>query len=168
MIKFCLKKWEQNKGLLEKELRTRTDLNTCDYDLLVKLVVHNIFNDGETENHYDFGGAKYDPEKITEIDNGDYQGTLLFLIPSNNYQPSESEYLMTYVGYGSCCGCDTLQGIQDWGETVLTENQVKDFMDLCRGIVQNTIKPYNHGWRWDDEFDPVEEDNVRKENPDAT
>lgn len=154
MIKFCLQKWEENKQLLEEELRTRTDLNDCCYLDLVKLVVKYIFNGGrDVEGFCD----DYDPNHITEIDNGDYQGTLLFLIPTMTYQPCESEYLMTYVGYGSCSGCDTLQAIQDWSEKVLTDKQVKDFMNLCKDIVQNTIKPYNTGWRKTDLYEPVEE-----------
>lgn len=158
MIKFCLEKWDKNKDLLEKELRSRTDLNSCGYLLLVQLVVTHIFNGGEQDDHYDYGdGSKYDANHITEIDNGDYQGTLLFVIPRHTYQPCEWEYLMTYVGYGSCSGCDTLQGIQDWSDGPLTDNQVVDFMDLCKDIVQNTIRPYNFGWRHDDNFDPVEE-----------
>ena len=102
---------------------------------------------------------KLDLEKITEIDNGDYQGTLLFLIPFDTYQPFEYEYLMTFVGYGSCSGCDTLQSIQHGYHQKLTEGQVNDFMTLCKDILTNTIRPYNCGWREQEVFNQAEEDN---------
>ena len=94
------------------------------------------------------------------VDNGDYQGTQLFLIPRDTYQPSESEYLMTYVGYGSCSGCDTLQAIQDWSidDRLLEPEQVEDFMKLCKDLVTNMILPYNIGWRASSEFEPVKID----------
>lgn len=115
----------------------------------MKKVVSIILNGGENE--------KWDAGNVTEIDNGYYQGTLLFLIPRDTYQPAEYDYLMTYVGYGSCSGCDTLQAIQDCGEGKLNESQVKDFMTLCRDLVCAMIKPYNCGWRNNEEFETVEE-----------
>lgn len=51
--------------------------------------------------------ADPNPELITELDHGDYQGTLLYVIPSSAYQPSDYWYVM--VSYGSCSCCDTLQ-----------------------------------------------------------
>lgn len=156
MIKFCLDKWNKNSDKLKEHLKNREDLNTCDYIDLVKLVVEHIFNIDET--------LKFDSDNITEIDNGDYQGTLLFVIPRVKYQPSECDYLMAYVEYGSCTVCDTLQGIQSWREGYshekVTEAQLSDFMNLCKDIVQNTIKPYNYGWRHDPMYDPVEEKEV--------
>lgn len=152
MIKYCIEKWNKNKKKLEDVLREDTTLNSCDYDYLVKLVVENILND-ETNGYED----TWDSKKITTIDNGDYQGTLLFLIPNATYQPSEYDYLMTYVGYGSCSVCDTLQGIQSWDDVKPTEQQLKDFMALCKDLVCNMIKPYNAGWRNEEEFEPVQE-----------
>ena len=149
MINFCKYQWDKNKGLLEEALKTTKGLNSCSYMDIVKLVVTHIFNSGveSPSGHYD--QDYWDGESITEVDNGDYQGTLLFLIPKVTYQPSEDEYLMTYVGYGSCSGCDTLQAIQsfNYGDDFLTDDQIKDFMSLCKDIVTNTIKPYNYGWR---------------------
>lgn len=63
---------------------------------------------------------------------------------------------MTYVGYGSCSGCDTLQAIQDYGKDPISEDQLNDFMALCKDIVTNMIKPYNSGWRNEEEFTEVE------------
>lgn len=149
MIKYCLKKWNKNKSALLDALRQDKTLNECDYKHLVELVVQHILN-GSIGLDDD---CEWDSSKITEIDNGDYQGTLLYLIPSETYQPSEYEYLMTYVGYGSCSGCDTLQSIQGWGSESV---RIPDFMKLCLDIVSSIVKPYNTGWRNTEPFEAVE------------
>lgn len=156
MIKFCVEKWNKNHKLLEAALKSRTDLNTCGYRTLVEMAVTYIFNDGLDCDRYDYCGKLFRPDLITEIDNGDYQGTLIYLIPNATYQPGPGDYLMTYVYYGSCSVCDTLQAIQDYIEGPLTDEQISDFMSLCKNLVQYTIKPYNSGWRNDEQFDVVE------------
>lgn len=148
MLKYCLRKWDENKKKLEEELLKDPLLNECEYKHIVEKVVEIILN---TNEEY-----LWNTEGITEIDDGDYQGTLLFLIPRKTYQPLEYEYLMTYVGYGSCSGCDALQAIQDYGESPISEDQLKDFMALCKDIITNMIKPYNCGWRNEEEFTEVE------------
>ena len=150
MLKYCLRKWDENKKKLEEELLKDPLLNECEYKHIVEKVVEIILN---TNEEY-----LWNAEGITEIDDGDYQGTLLFLIPRKTSQPSEYEYLMTYVGYGSCSGCDALQAIQDYGEIPISEDQLKGFMALCKDIITNMIKPYNCGWRNEEEFTEVEFD----------
>ena len=154
MIKFCRDKWYENKDKLEAAIMADTNLNSCEYDYLVKLVVEYILNPS-IENSW----GQFDSDNITVIDNGDYQGTILFMIPRNTYQPSEYDYLLTYVNYGSCSGCDTLLSIQVWDDGLPTESQVQDFMTLCKDLVCNIVKPYNYGWRRDEEFIEVEENN---------
>ena len=51
-----------------------------------------------------------DIRRITEIDHGDFQGTILFIIGATGYQPSE--YWAVFVSYGSCSVCDTLQAAE--------------------------------------------------------
>lgn len=150
MIKYCLDKWNKNHKRLEEVMSTDRHLNVCDYSYLVKLVVDNILND--EENGY---ADTWDSNHITLIDNGDYQGTQLFLIPAKVYQPGEYAYLMTYVNYGSCSGCDTLLSIQRWGDETPTPEQLSDFMMLCKDLITNMIKPYNCGWRNEPEFETV-------------
>ena len=152
MLKILVRRWDENKDKLQQELATRTGLNHCEYLDLVKLTFEVIFN-SSAEADYN----SLNLNSVTEINNGDYQGTLLYLIPFNTYQPCEFEYLMTYVGYGSCSGCDTLLSIQGYGDELLSEWQVKEFMTLCKDILTNTIKPYNGGWRNDEEFEHMEE-----------
>ena len=145
MLEIVKRNWDKNKESLEQEIRNSDTLNYCDYLDLVKLAFKVILSDKELNL-----------DGITLIDNGDYQGTQLFLIPFETYQPTEYEYLMTHVSYGSCSGCDTLQAIQNWGNNKLTDDQVTDFMKLCLDILTNTIKPYNSGWRNESDYDTVE------------
>ena len=150
MLKILVKKWDENNHLLREALSTTEGLNDCEYKDLVKLTFDIIFNTNETE--YDHLNV----DCITEIGYGNYQGTLLYLIPFRKYYPAEYEYLMTYVDYGSCSGCDTLQAIQSWGDGLLSESQVNNFMTLCKDILTNTIKPYNCGWRNEEKFEQAE------------
>jgi hypothetical protein len=152
MLKYCLEKWDANKGILEERLKNDKTLNDCDYKYLVELVVECILNPSDDKIF------EWDAKNITAVDNGDYQGTLMFLIPLDTYQPEEYEYLMTYVGYGSCCGCDTLLSIQEYDDECPSESQIKDFMALCKDLVTNMIKPYNGGWRFEEVFEPAEKE----------
>ena len=148
MVKIMRDCWNANRDKLREVLASRTDLNDCDYSLLVKLTFESIYT----------GEDDLDLEHITVIDDGDYQGTLLFLIPFKTYQPSEYEYIMSYIGYGSCAGCDALEAAKAWDyNDHLTDEQVKRFMSICKDLVCNTIKPYNCGWREESEWLPAEE-----------
>ena len=152
MLKYCLKMWDKNRDKLQKDIESDTKLNSCDYKYLVEKVISIIFNDEDADYNH-----KWDAGNITAIDNGDYQGTLLFVIPKDGYQPDETDYLITFVNYGSCSGCDTLLAIQEWKENAKpTEEQVKDYMTLCKDLVCNIVKPYNSGWRNEKEFEQVE------------
>ena len=157
MIKYCIEKWDKNKDILRSALGNNKLLNHVlnknddpleylEYKDLVKLTVMFILND---ENEWDVN-------KITEIDDGDYQGTLLYLIPEDTYQPNSSEYLMTFVEYGSCSGCYTLQAIQCFLDTKSRDKSIDDLMNLCKDLICNMIKPYNTGWRHDERFNTIQ------------
>ena len=158
MIKYCIEKWDKNKDLLRSALDNNKLLNRVlnrndddpleylEYKDLVKLTVMFILND---ENEWSVN-------KIKEIDDGDYQGILLYLIPEDTYQPDSSEYLMTFVEYGSCSGCDTLLGIQCFLDVRSRDKSIDDLMNLCKDLICNMIKPYNTGWRHDEKFDTIE------------
>ena len=151
MIKFCKDQWDANRERLEEALKGDTQLNKCDYKYLLSLVVTHILNPG-----FESFERGWSARNITVIDDGDYQGTLMFLIPKDCPQPSEREYLLTFVSYGSCSVCDTLMGIQDWDDVPPTEQQLKDYMALCKDLVANMVKPYNNGWREDERYNTVE------------
>lgn len=155
MIKYALKKWDKNKDALRNAIQqTEKDKrSTWDYNDIVKLVCRYIFNENVSDED-----PMINVDGITMIDNGDYQGTLIFMLPFDTDQPAEYEYLMTYVGYGSCSGCDTLQRIQldELYYNVESDDDLIDsYMALCKDLVSNTIRPYNTGWRNDMIFEPV-------------
>ena len=152
MLKIFRDAWASNEDKLREAIKEIPDIHDISYCDLIKLLFLHVYN-AKVKDY-----QAVNVERVTEIDDGDYQGTLIFLIPFDTYQPDASEYLMTYVGYGSCSGCDTLQHIQSngfWGEKP-TESQINDLLTLCRDMACNTIKPYNYGWRHDDNFDQVE------------
>ena len=78
------------------------------------------------------------PERIHEIDDGEYQGTLVFVIGSKGYQPDDYWYVK--VGYGSCSACDTLKAIRGYSSAIPTKDQVNEYMTLCLHIVQGLKK----------------------------
>ena len=149
MLIMMREKWYKN----EKKLRAALpDFlagrdYTPEYMELVKLVFDIIVNSDEEE----FSDNRLLTNHITQIDDGDYQGTLLFTIPFDTYQPAEYEYLMTYIGYGSCSGCDALQHAFYCHLDEDIEGKVNDIMEICRNLVVNTIHPFNDGWRGDDD-----------------
>lgn len=150
-------RWGMYKDDLREVLAESTGLNDCDYEDLVKLTFETIYNKLEDE----YSSKRLNLDEMTVVNNGDYQGTLIFMIPFDTYQPDEYEYIMTYIGYGSCSGCDALQAAQDWrGIEKLTESQIASFMSICKDLVCNAIKPYNHGWREDKEWCLVDEETV--------
>ena len=148
MLKYCYEKWDKNKDKLEAALR-KTDISRVEYRDLLVLTVKHILDDG------DYPAYEWDVDRITEINDGSYSGTLLYLIPMDTCEPAEYDYLMTYIGYGSCSCCDLLQSIQPDSDEETTDEDIDEFMALCKDFITNMIKPYNHGWRHDENFEHV-------------
>lgn len=130
MNKEIIKKWEANKKYLEAHFANKSDLYgswECEYKDVVKAVVQVIIND-DVSTFYTF-----DTERMTVVDDGDYQGSQLFIFPRETYQPSPNDYLVTYEYYGSCSGCDTLMSIQEDSK----EELVTGLMDMSLHLIQN-------------------------------
>lgn len=111
------------KSDIETGLR---DEHPRDYEDLVKRVVKII---SKTDSY-----ASPDPERITVIDHGDYQGTKLFIISEKGFQPSR--YWAIFVSYGSCSGCDTFEAIGADGSDPPTEKQVNEYWTLMLHMIQ--------------------------------
>lgn len=153
MTNYCKKAWDARKDLLWEEIQK---LEECpkDYKELVEMVVKYIFNDPSNPSRWrDFG-----TDDIREIDDGDWQGTLIYLIYRNTYTPDAGDYIMTTVDYGSCGYCDILQGIGEDFCRDRTDQAHKDLFSLCLHLVQETVKPFNTGWRHDPEWDHIKEE----------
>ena len=138
MVKEFVEAWDVRKGELEEYIRTH---NQSEYGYSYESLVRTLFNVVINPTLSDtglFGGKKYVTDEITVIDDGNYQGCLLFILHRDRYQPGPREYIWTSVYYGSCSCCDTLQGIQDnYGEMPNSEETVKDYMDLLLHLLQN-------------------------------
>lgn len=124
MNKIFVERFMNNKNTLRDWFKSK---HPESYKDIVCKVVENITSDDYED---------IDPSRIHEIDDGDYQGTLLYIIGANNYQPDK--YWFVKVDYGSCSGCDTLAAIRDsWDYNKSpTEQQVEDYMILALHIVQ--------------------------------
>lgn len=131
MITEIIERWEKRKGKLEEYFRTTRQEEYDSYEKIVGLIIDIILND---HSH-----KKYS-NKITVIDDGDYQGTEIFIVHEKTYQPSVDEYIYTSNYYGSCSGCDTLQAIHNYSDGLPNEQQVKDYMMLSLHLIQNFRK----------------------------
>jgi hypothetical protein len=129
MISSIIEQWENNKSKLENYFRTTDQYEYCGY----KQIVEKLFELCITNADEHCG---FNIERITVIDDGDYQGTKLFIIPKDTYQPSVDDYITTHTYYGSCSGCDTLQSICGYDYGLPTEEQVKLYMTLALHLVQ--------------------------------
>ena len=131
MIKEFVELWEKNKINLRESLAEKK-CEDISYKTLVELIVTEILNDGRTELEHE----DYNAKKITVIDDGSYQGTQIFIIPQNFYQPSVYEYIYTHTYYGSCSGCDILLSIVGYSDKCPDEEQLNDLMTLCLHLLQ--------------------------------
>jgi hypothetical protein len=85
-----------------------------------------------------------DPTRITEIDHGDYQGTILFVVAETGYQPST--YWSSAWSYGSCSGCDTILAILGYDHVdTLTPEQVEQFWTVCLHMMQGMRRISGYG-----------------------
>ena len=134
MLKEIVGKWDTNKGKLEEWFKKTAQSEYNSYEKIVKALFDLVINDSESDYN------NWDTSKIHVIDDGDYQGTQLFLIPKKTYQPSPEDYLITHTYYGSCSGCDTLQGINSYEDGVPNDSQLKDYMELALHLIQKMSK----------------------------
>lgn len=130
MIKEIIKNWEENKYKLEEYFKTTKQEEYQSYEAIVRKIFEICIN--VSDSKYD----NYDIENLHVIDDGHYQGTVIFIIPKNVYQPSAEDYLVTDTYYGSCSGCDTLQSICGYEYEFPTNEQVKEYMTLALHLVQ--------------------------------
>jgi hypothetical protein len=130
MIKEVIKQWDENKHKLEEYFRTtKQEEYSGSYKSILQKIIELVVTEKDDYN-------KYDATKITVVNDGDYQGTQIFLIPTDTYQPGIEDYLITHTYYGSCSGCDTLKAISSYEDDLPTDEQVKEYMTLALHLVQ--------------------------------
>ena len=130
MIQEIIKRWEENKYKLEEYFSTTKQEEYGSYEAIVQQIFELVIN--SDEDSYE----KFNINKMTVIDDGNYQGTQIFIIPRDTYQPNIYDYLITHTYYGSCSGCDVLEGIRNYSSGLPTEQQVKEYMILALHLVQ--------------------------------
>lgn len=154
MIKQVALLWEKNKDNLREIIKNGV-ISTIqngeylggsvdDYKKLITAIIKSVLNNNDDN-------LEFNTKNITEIDNGHYQGTLLFMFHVDTYQPSACEYIITTVDYGSCSGCDALQGALC---CPTVDGIVDSLMSICLHLCQHMKKPYLGGWHldfWDEE-----------------
>lgn len=134
MIEEFTKRWFEKSHAVRTKFEEKFPAN---YAEIVKAVVEMLQEHDEYECP--------DPKRIHEIDDGDHQGTLLYVIAQGGYQPSKYWYVK--VSYGSCSVCDTLKSLRseackwedDWIDGVDDEQKKKGvdgLMTLALHIVQ--------------------------------
>jgi hypothetical protein len=124
MIEEFTKAWFANLGKVREKF---ADKHPEDYKAVVRAVVEML---SESCDEYSWP----DPGRIHQIDDGDYQGTLVFVIGAKGYQPDRYWYVK--VGYGSCSGCDTLEHIRGYDSEPPTLAQVEQYMTLALHVLQ--------------------------------
>lgn len=133
MLQDVIKQWEENKHKLEDYFRTTKQSEYDEYKKILEKIIELVITTKDEFNDYDY-------KKISQIDDGGYSGTLIFLVPTDTYEPNIEDYLITHTYYGSCSGCDTLQGISCYNYDLPTENQIKEYMTISLHLVQKMTR----------------------------
>lgn len=129
MIEAFINAWEARKHEVQAKFEAK---HPDDYKEVVRNVIE-ILGNGDRYSDY-----SPDPSRIHQIDDGDYQGTLVFVIAAYGHQPAD--YWYCRISYGSCSGCDTLEQIRCYDDGKPIEYQVKQYMTLALHVVQRLKK----------------------------
>lgn len=131
MIKEIIDLWGQNKSKLKDYFEITPMIEYDDYEKLVKKVFNICFKDL----------GKLDLENIIVLDSEGYQGDMVFIIKLLGEY--DTNYLITHTYYGSCSGCDTLEGIIEYKNGLPNAEQVNEFMMLSLHLVQKLKSLFN-------------------------
>lgn len=127
MYKIIVNAWENHKDELRQHYLTNK--HPTDYREVIKRLVFFLSQDKE---------FPLDITRITGISEHEFNGTMLFVIGEQSYQPEV--YWSVYINYGSCETSDTLKSIREYSEDLPTADQVAQYMQLSLNIVQK-LKP---------------------------
>lgn len=128
MIKRAVENFEKNRAGLRAVFAAKHPDN---YKDLVRSTLDAV---ADAEDTWEPEALDIDTKRLEQIDHGDYQGTLVFVVPQRGYQPSQ--YWAVKVSYGSSSGCDTLQAISHYSDDPPTEDQLDEYMTLALHVVQ--------------------------------
>lgn len=142
MIDKFVKAWDIGKENLREYFKTTSQKEYDRYEKIVQQLVRIVINPYLRETKYQDGlWDELVLDDMRVIDDGDWQGTQIFIFHKDTYQPNVDDYYYTHNFYGSCSGCDTLMAISDWSDNELpTDSQVDDYMQLALHLLQNFKK----------------------------
>jgi hypothetical protein len=120
MVQEFISQWEKNKDKLKQYFSTKHPDSYLEIVKQLFLLVISGFN----------------VKNLTVLDHGDFEGTQIYIIPKDIYQPCTSDYVFTHNYYGSCSGSGTLEGIRESNDNKPKEKQVRDYMQLALNLVQ--------------------------------
>lgn len=129
MDKDIIERWYKNKENLKRYFETHVQREYSEYKQVVGALIKYCLNNN-------VGSGDEFSELFDVSDYGDYQGTQIFLLHKDTYQPNIGDYYVFDNYYGSCSGCDTLLGISNYDEGYPSEEQVSEYMNLCLHMVQ--------------------------------
>lgn len=130
MEKDFVAQWNKNKDRLLDYFKNNDNHTALDYDEIVKKLFELVINHE--------ANTTYSVEDMVVMTHGDYQGTQVYILHKQTYQPDVTDYVYTHNYYGSCSGCDTLQSLQGYGSDakVPDEEQLTEYMQLALNLLQ--------------------------------
>lgn len=131
MDKEIIERWEKGKENLRKWFEVTPQSEYGDYSKVVSALIKHCLNQYTGSYDYEMFSEEFDVS-----DHGDYQGTQIFLLHKDVYQPDTEYYYVFDKYYGSCSGCDTLLSINGYEDRIPTAEQVDEYMTLCLRMVQ--------------------------------
>ena len=131
MIKDFIKAWDANKKRLSTWFEKQNQYELS-YQAILEALIREVINPFMEAT----GDYEWDVDKLHRIDDGDYQGCEIFIVPKTTYQPAPYDYFITYQYYGSCSGCDLLEGIRSYDNGTPNKEQVKEYMTLALHLLQ--------------------------------
>ena len=133
MIQEFVDAWRDRQDVYKEWLEGLSDREReyLEYKDLVEFLFTLVINPAVSEMDDFWDG--FDIDDITEINNGSYQGTLIYIIPRDTYAPDVRDYVYTFIDYGSCTVCDALQNAQ-YDEK---ESCIKKMMMISLHIIEH-------------------------------
>lgn len=137
MDNLILKAWDKNNHKIKEWLQSCKGDDNISYEVLLRKTIELIFEGFEDDLEYwEFP----DKERICVINNGDYQGTTIYVISNTGYQPNIESHWFTHNYYGSCSGCDTLLSIIAYSDSNFSEEQIDGLWTICLHLMQKMKK----------------------------
>lgn len=133
MLKQIVTQWDLNKKNLEEYFKKTPQSEYSPYMEILRQIIIHVLNGGDKS-------MNINPNEISVIDDGNYQGTQIFLFHVERYQPDVEDYYWTNNYYGSC---DVLLGISDYEGGLPNEEQIKEYMYLSLQLIQKIKKLYD-------------------------